>query len=206
MYTGLIQTMGRVAGLESTADGARIRIETEGWDHQPSPGDSISISGCCLTVVGTPERSDGKMVMAFDAIPETLAKTTLGDLAAGSRVNIESCCTPTTLLGGHVVQGHIEGVGEVAAVRTEPGYEIEIRPPAALMPCITPKGSIAIDGISLTISAVDVGAGTFCVALIPTTLSATTMGQLGVGSRVNLETDILARTMVHWARHYSGED
>ena len=146
------------------------------------------------------------MVMAFDAIPETLARTTLGGLAVGDRVNIESCCTPETLLGGHVVQGHIEGVGEVSAVRTESGYEIEIRPPVELMPCITPKGSIAIDGISLTVASVDVAGGTFSVALIPTTLNETTMGALRVRDRVNLETDILARTLVHWVRNYAGRD
>jgi riboflavin synthase len=143
-------------------------------------------------------------MLRFDVVPETLARTTLGGLAAGSRVNLERAATAATLMGGHVVQGHVEGVGEVRAVRTEGEWRVTIKVPNELMPCITPKGSIAVEGVSLTVASVDVTASTLDVALIPTTLEVTTLGGLKPGSRVNLETDIMARTIVHYMRNFTG--
>lgn len=205
MFTGLIQTIGRIDAIKADPDGsgARLTIAARDWDHRPNPGDSICISGCCLTLVGEARLDGGSISMDFDVIAESLAKTNLGDLGEGSAVNLEPSCTPNSLLGGHIVQGHVEGVGVVVDVSTDDGYAVTVRPPAELMPCITPKGSVTIDGISLTIAGVDVDAGTFWVALIPTTLRDTTIGETKVGDRVNLETDIMARTVVHYLKNYS---
>lgn len=202
MFTGLVQAKGRVSAIEPAATGARLVIEA-GWDQTPSPGDSVCVSGCCLTLAEPADRTDAGVAMAFDVVHESLAKTTLGDLGVGSAVNLETSCTPTTLLGGHIVQGHVEGVGEFERVQTGDDWRIFVKPPAELMPFITPKGSITIDGVSLTVAEVDVDSGTFGVALIPTTLEATTLGAAAKGGRCNLETDILARTVIHYARHYA---
>lgn len=141
--------------------------------------------------------SDRAGQLAFDVVAETLARTTLGELRAGDRVNLEPAATPTTLLDGHLVQGHIEGVGRVVQVQSQASddYRVTIEPPPDLMPCLAPKGSVAIDGVSLTIAGVT--DHTFEVALIPTTLAQTTLGVLQVGDHVNLESDIIARTVVH---------
>lgn len=201
MFSGIIQTTGRVVAVEATPAGRRITLDPGSWGRQPRVGDSICVSGCCLTLAAEvgPEG-----VLAFDAIPETLAKTTLGGLAPGGRVNLEPSVTAATSMDGHMVQGHVEGVGEVVGVLSEGEYRVRIAPPAALMACIVPKGSVGVDGVSLTVAEVSPAGGWFEVALIPTTLDLTTLGGLRVGSRVNLETDILARTVVHVLRHYRG--
>lgn len=206
MFTGLVQRKGNVAGMDrDSRGGVRLVVECPAFDRTPEPGDSICVSGCCLTLAEPAEESDGGQTrLAFDVIPESLDRTTLGELELGSAVNLETSCTPTTLMGGHVVQGHVEGVGEIASIDETDGYVLRVRPPKDLMPAITPKGSITIEGISLTIADVDVKGGTFSVALIPTTLRETTIGQARARSRVNLETDILARTVVHYLRHFGG--
>ena len=207
MFTGLVQRTGEIVQLRPTgAGGVRLTVRSTAFDQRPSPGDSICVSGCCLTLVGEARSTGEQVEMDFDVIEESLSKTKLGDLAEGSRVNLETSCTPTTLLGGHVVQGHVEGVGEVVRVETGESYEVTIRPPNALMPCITPKGSITLDGISLTIAGVDVSGGTFHVALIPTTLVETTIGDAKVGEGMNIETDIMARTVVHYLQNFSSGD
>lgn len=197
MFTGLIQAIGRVERLEATDAGRRLVLDAGGWPHHPEAGASIAVSGCCLTVAA-PVRG-GRLV--FDVVGETLAATTLGAWSVGARVNLEHAARADTLLGGHLVQGHIDGVG-VASRVTDAGDErrVRIEPPADLVPLIPHKGSIAVDGVSLTVAGVsDAGApGWFEVALIPTTLGATTLGGLREGARVNLETDILARTVAHW--------
>jgi riboflavin synthase alpha subunit len=201
MFSGIVQMTGRVASIEPTPAGRRLQIDPRGWEHRPGPGDSVCVAGCCLTLAGA-AGPEGRLV--FDVVPETLAKTTLGGFEVGGRVNLESSVTAATAMDGHVVQGHVEGVGEVTGLVTAGEWRVRISPPAALMPCIVPKGSVAVDGVSLTVAAVDPGAGWFEVALIPTTLDRTTLGSLAVGSRVNIETDILARTVVHVMRHYAG--
>lgn len=209
MFTGIIRARGHLRSVETTAAGRRLLIDAAGWSHRPGPGDSVCVSGCCLTLA-EPAGEGG--VLAFDAIPETLARTTLGGLVPGDPVNLEASVTASTLMDGHVVQGHVEGVGEVVGLETpdDGGSEWRIRvlPPADLMPCMIPKGSVTVEGVSLTIAAVDPGSGDgrgwFEVALIPTTLELTTLGSLAVGSRVNIETDVLARTVVHVMRHYAG--
>lgn len=208
MFTGLIEAQG-VVHLAQTESGGNLTlvIDARAWTHcragvSPTLGESIAIDGCCLTVALTPDPAHPNL-LTFHVIPESLAKTTLGDLRVGSRVHLEASCTPTTLLGGHIVQGHVDGVGEVVRVITQSEWRITIAPPAALMPYVVPKGSIAVAGVSLTLASVDPVAGTFDIALIPTTLAKTTLGDLRVGSRVNLECDAMAKTMVHWLRHYA---
>lgn len=196
MFTGLVQAMGTISGIAPQGPGCTVRIDFGAWPHRPQPGDSISVDGCCLTVV----EFDGG-IASFNAVRETLDRTTLGSRAVGDRVNLEHALRADALMGGHVVQGHVDGVGEVAAVRTDGGDAwIDVRPPAALMEFMVPKGSIAIDGVSLTLAAV--GRETVGVALVPSTLAATTLGAMRPGRRVNIEADVLAKTVVHWMRNF----
>lgn len=201
MFTGLVQAMGVVSDLSPTPSGVRLRVCPVDWPHRPAPGDSVAVSGCCLTVVAAPG-PDG--TLDFDVVHESLRRTSLGDLSTGSKVNLEHAATPSTLLGGHVVQGHIDAVGIIDRVWTGPDRRIRVRPPGEFMQFVTPKGSITIDGVSLTVAAADPAQGWFEVALIPTTLERTTLGEAAAGQRCNLESDIMARTIVHWLRHYSG--
>lgn len=200
MFTGIVQAKGRLVATTRTPSGLRLEIEPVAWDYIPAPGDSISVDGCCLTVVNAPS-SGGRWF--FDAVPETLAKTTVGDRAVGDVVNLEHAATASTLLGGHVVQGHVDGVGVVESVVTSPEWRVRFRPPAELMQYMTPKGSVCISGVSLTLAAVEPKQGWFEVALIPTTLDKTNLKALTPGSRVNIEADTLVKTMVHWMRHYA---
>jgi riboflavin synthase len=149
--------------------------------------------------MAAPPASTG--LWAFDVVPETLSKTSLGRLRAGAAVNLEHAATPTTLMGGHVVQGHVDGVGVVESVVTEGEYRVRVRPPAGLMEYMTPKGSICVEGVSLTLAAVEPREW-FEVALIPVTLEKTTLGSLRAGDPVNLEADVFAKTIVHWLKHY----
>lgn len=203
MFTGLVQAMGTVAAAERRggAGGVRFLIDPRGWSHRPVVGESICVSGCCLTLAEPPEATGGRL--AFDAIPETLAKTTLGRLKEGAAVNLERSLRASDLMGGHLVQGHVDGVGTMERVDAGEDYRITIRPPAELMPYIVPKGSICVDGVSLTVARVDPGAGVFGVALIPTTLALTTLGGARAGDRCNLEADITAKTIVHYLRHWA---
>ncbi len=187
MFTGIVEEVGDVVAAEVRPEGARLRIRAPQLAPLASLGDSIAVSGCCLTVV---ER-DGDVV-AFDAVPETLSRTTLGGLEAGRRVNLEDSLRAGEPLGGHIVQGHVDGVGEVA--RRDPegdGARLAVRTPRELRRFLVEKGSIAVAGVSLTVAALtDDG---FEVALIPHTLAVTTLGELNPGDLVNLETDVLAR-------------
>ena len=170
----------------------KLVIDTSGWDHSPKPGESIAINGCCLTVAELNTNS-----LHFDVIQQTLKMTTLGQLKMGSHVNIEPAVTATTLMSGHLVQGHIDGVGTVLEMTTtNEESRVRIEPPEDLLDYIIAKGSIAVDGISLTIA--ELGKTWFEIALIPTTLELTTLGQIEAGSQVNLETDYIAKTVVHY--------
>lgn len=202
MFTGLVQAVGTVAAVEPTARGVRLAVDFGGWGHRPGVGDSISVSGCCLTAAAV----DGARV-SFDVIPETLSKTTLGGLKVGERVNLEHACRADALMGGHIVQGHVDGVGEVVKVEANPeDWRVVVRPPSdgGFMEWVSPKGSVTIEGVSLTVAELSVARGEFGVALIPVTLEKTTLGLLRAGSKVNLEGDVIAKTVVHWMRHYSG--
>ncbi len=201
MFTGLIQHVGVIMERGPSPAGERLVVDPRGWAHHPDAGASIAISGCCLTIVDRPARAGDPF--AFDVVPETLEATTLGASAPGRRVNLEHALPAGGLLGGHIVQGHIDAVTAVRAVRRADGeWRVRFDGPADLMEYVAPKGSIAIDGVSLTIAAV--GDDWFEVVLIPTTLAETTLGDLSEGDRVNIETDPMARTVVHWLRRQHG--
>ncbi len=218
MFTGLIQAVGTVVATSPVPKGLRLVIDPGSFNHQPALGDSIAVSGCCLTIADHPQSN----AWAFDVIPESLAKTNLGLLKPGSKVNLEHALTPTTYLGGHFVQGHIDGQVSVAHVQTGDDWRVwlhlsEPYPESAaddLWPCIIPKGSVTLDGTSLTIASVHPRpfqvAGTnlpgrcFSVALIPTTLEKTTLASWSVGTKVNFEADMLAKTVMNVVRNMLG--
>ena len=202
MFTGIVEEIGEVTDAAPSGDGVRITVRAPKAVSDAGHGDSISVSGVCLTVV-----DQGDDWFTADVMKQTLDMSTLAGVGAGRPVNLERATQAHGRLGGHIVQGHIDGTGEVLEVR--PGAQwrvLRISLPADLAPLVVDKGSIAVDGISLTVSAVSpsTGSGTagaaaspavhwFEVSLIPETLEATTLGARGVGDRVNLETDILAR-------------
>jgi riboflavin synthase len=187
VFTGLIREVGRVAGVTGGDDGVRLEIDAPLTSDGASLGDSVAINGVCLTVVSV----EGAR-LAFDAVPETLARSSLGRLASGSPVNLEPALRAGDALGGHYVQGHVDGVGAVRTVEPEgDGRRLWFDAPPDLMRYVVEKGSIAIEGTSLTVAALD-EAG-FAVALIPHTLVETTFGTLGPGDAVNLEVDVLAK-------------
>jgi riboflavin synthase len=180
MFTGLVREVGRVASFE---DG-RLRIESQ---LAAAIGDSVSINGCCLTVVDGDRRT-----LAFDAVQETLARTTLGRLEPGAGVNLEPALRAGEPLGGHYVQGHVDGVGSVRSVEWEgDGKRVWFDPPGEVLRYCVEKGSVTVDGVSLTVAELDENG--FAVALVPHTLSVTTLGALEPGNEVNLEADVLAK-------------
>jgi len=192
MFTGIVQAIGTVHSLAQTDEGIRVVIDAAGWDHKPKAGDSIANNGCCLTLV-----SDEGGLWSFDAIPETLEKTTLGGWGAGDRVNLERSLRVGDGLDGHQVQGHVDGVGKVIGVEDGDGYRVKIALGGDLMKWMIPKGSVAIDGISLTIADLDADGCWIEVALIPETLDRTTLGDRAVGASVNIEADAMVKTIVH---------
>ncbi len=196
MFTGLVQAVGTIEGTEPRGPGRRVVVDLGTWDHHPAIGDSVAVDGCCLTVAAIRGRS-----VAFDLVAETVSRTTLGSRRVKDRVNLEHAVRGDTLMGGHFVQGHIDDVGEVVSVTTDASdWRIEVRPPAWMMEFMVPKGSITIDGVSLTIARVS--KDSFGVALIPTTLEKTTLGALRAGAGVNLEADMVVKTVVHWMRNF----
>ncbi|HUG18493.1 MAG TPA: riboflavin synthase [Planctomycetaceae bacterium] len=189
MFTGLVEGMGRVSELRSESDAAlRVAIEVpEFMAGEASLGESVAINGCCLTVV---EFSDS--LWQFQAGEETLSKTTLGNLKPGERVNLERSLRADARLGGHFVQGHVDGTGTVSNIdRDGEWIRMAFEVPRKLSQLMVPKGSIAVDGVSLTI--VDALPESFSIALIPHTLEVTTLGHRRVGDLVNLEADILGK-------------
>jgi riboflavin synthase len=186
MFTGLVECLGTVRSLTVAGTGRDLVVAAP-FAMEVAVGDSVAINGCCLTVV---ERT--AETCRFQVGPETLSKTDLGELVPGDRVNLERALRAGAPLGGHIVQGHIDGVGVTDRRVPEGEWEtVAFRCPAALTVQMVPKGSIAVDGVSLTL--VDVGRDSFTVALIPHTLAVTTLGFKPLGASVNLETDILAK-------------
>jgi len=187
MFTGLVLGQGAVRALEARPGGMRLRLHAGSLAGQAGLGDSVAVDGCCLTVV---ERGEGEL--AFDVVPETLARTTLGERRAGSKVNLELPLRPDDRLGGHFVQGHVDAVGRVLAFEHGAGgATMRISLPPPLRGQVVEKGSVAVDGVSLTVASVD--ADGFTVALIPHTLAVTTLGERKAQDRVNLEGDVLAK-------------
>jgi riboflavin synthase len=188
MFTGIVEELGRVAAIQELPDNAiRITIEGPTVLSDANLGDSICVNGVCLTVA----QQDGNEFTA-DVMSETINRTTIGDLIAGSQVNLERPVTLSTRLGGHLVQGHVDAVGTVSAREHSENWDVvTITPPKDLLKYVVEKGSITIDGTSLTVSAVT--DSTFSVSLIPATLEKTTLGIRQIGDRVNLEVDVLAK-------------
>jgi riboflavin synthase len=186
VFTGLVQGIGSVAGIERSDDGARVTIATP-LVAELSAGDSVAINGVCLTAVTLREDS-----FVADAMNETLARTSLGDLVPGSHVNLELPLRATDRLGGHIVQGHVDGLGSILDV-TDDGFARRIRIGAGpeVLRYVVEKGSIAVDGVSLTVTEVD--ERSFTVSLIPETLQRTNLGTVVAGRRVNVEVDVLAK-------------
>jgi riboflavin synthase len=190
MFTGIVQATGQVVASEAAGRAARIRLDVGAWDvNDVRVGDSIAVTGCCLTVVSLDDRT-----LEFDVSEETLRCTTGFDV--GRRVNLEKALRLADRLGGHLMAGHVDGIGTVAALAPVDGdrqksWQLEIDAPPELARYIAPKGSIAVDGVSLTINAVS--DARLSVNLIPHTLAVTTLSQLANGSKVNLEVDLIAR-------------
>lgn len=186
MFTGIVEATGRVARVDPAGTGRRLRIDTA-LGAELRAGDSIAVNGVCLTVVACDATG-----FAADISPETVRVTTLGDRAPGEPVNLERPLRADARLGGHFVLGHVDGVGRVAALRPDgDGYWLEVDVPEPLEPYMISKGSIAVDGISLTIASLDTGR--VGVAIVPFTLAHTTLGSARVGDRVNLEADVLGK-------------
>jgi len=188
MFTGIVSDTGAVVRVEPRQGGARLTLRPGALPvDQLALGESIACAGCCLTVA---ERGAG--TVSFDAVPETLSRTTVGSWRPGTRVNLERSLALGDRLGGHLVQGHVDAVGEVLARAAEgEGARLTISLPEAVAPLVAEKGSIAVDGVSLTVARV--GRDRFEVALIPETLARTTLGEAAAGTRVNLEADVVAR-------------
>ena len=188
MFTGIVEELGRVAAIQELPDNAiRLTIEGPIVLSDANLGDSICVNGVCLTVA----EQNGDQFTA-DVMSETINRTTIGDLLAGSQVNLERPVTLATRLGGHLVQGHVDAVGTVSAREHSENWDVvTITPPKELLKYVVQKGSITIDGTSLTVSAVT--DSTFSVSLIPATLEKTTLGIRQIGDRVNLEVDVLAK-------------
>ncbi|MFD4588185.1 riboflavin synthase [Streptomyces sp. NPDC087659] len=187
MFTGIVEELGEVTAVEDLGDASRFRLRgpvvTEGAKH----GDSIAVNGVCLTVV---ETADGEFTA--DVMAETLKRSSLGALGAGSRVNLERPMVADGRFGGHIVQGHVDGTGTIVERTPSEHWEIvKVSLPAELSRYVVEKGSITVDGVSLTV--VDAGRDHFTVSLIPTTLALTTLGAKQPGDPVNLEVDIVAK-------------
>ncbi len=187
MFTGLVEEVGTVKGLERRGDGGRLSIRAHRVIAGTRVGDSIAVSGACLTVVET--RSDGFVV---DCIAETLSHTTLGGIRTGTEVNLERSLSFGGRLGGHLVLGHVDAVAEILSVtQGSQSWDLRVSLPEAVRGCVAPKGSIALDGISLTV--VDADGESFTVGIIPHSLRETTLRNVKTGLRVNVEADVLAR-------------
>lgn len=186
MFTGLVQDLGQVQDVERADDGVRVRVRSA-LAAEIGPGDSVAINGVCLTATSV----DGDGFTA-DVMHETLARSSLAEVAAGAGVNLELPLRASDRLGGHIVQGHVDGLGTVRAV-SDDGFarRITIAAEPALLRYVVEKGSIAVDGVSLTVAGMD--EASFTVSLIPETLERTNLGAAGDGTRVNLEVDVLAK-------------
>lgn len=187
MFTGIVEELGVVSEIEPLHEAVRLSIQGPEVADGAKAGDSIAVNGVCLTIV-----TNKRGVFAADVMLQTLANTSLGALRRGARVNLERAVTPATRLGGHIVQGHVDGTGEILSRTPSEHWErVEISLPSELDRYLVDKGSITVDGISLTVA--ELGSGTFTVSLIPETLARTTLGFKQPGDTVNLEVDVIAK-------------
>jgi riboflavin synthase len=194
MFTGIVEELGTVAAVEDQGDAVRLTVEAHTVLDDVRLGDSIAVNGCCLTVVSTSSTGAGAPATRWtaDVMQETLDKTSLQGLAPGDRVNLERAVTADKRLGGHIVQGHVDAVGEILSRTPSEHWEVvEVSLPNGLARYVVEKGSITVDGVSLTV--VETGERSFTVSLIPETLARTTLGRKQPGDRVNLEVDVIAK-------------
>ena len=199
MFTGIVEELGTVERVEDQGDAVRLTIRAGLVLEDAHPGDSIAVNGCCLTVV---EHDD--QTWTADVMQETLDKTSLRGVAPGDRVNLERAVTADKRLGGHIVQGHVDGVGEIVRRTPSEHWElVEISLPREFAKYLVDKGSVTVDGVSLTV--VEAHDETFTVSLIPETLARTTLGFREPGDRVNLETDVIAKHVEKLVRAYTQE-
>ena len=189
MFTGIVEALGKVTKIVNGADSAQLTIESPGFFSDIKLGDSISVNGCCLTAVTNTADS-----FTVDVMKQTLAITNIGKLAEGDVVNLEKAMLVTDRLGGHIVQGHVDALAQVAAINEGADwYEIIVSVPTNYLKYIQPQGSITLNGVSLTVAKLDDAKSEVSVWLIPETLKRTNLGQLQVGDQVNLEVDVLAK-------------
>jgi riboflavin synthase len=187
VFTGIVREVGRVAAVEGGNDGVRLVLQAPLTAASLQMGDSLSVSGVCLTAEAVAATN-----VTLHAVPETLQRTTLGSLSRGDAVNLEPALRAGEPLGGHYVQGHVDGVGRIQSVEAEgEGLRVVVEAPAELLRYCVEKGSIAVDGVSLTVA--ELFDDAFAVALVPQTIEATTLSQLAPGRAVNLEVDVLAK-------------
>ena len=187
MFTGIVRERGRAVAVDSGAGGVRLVVAAPETAGLARIGDSVAIDGVCLTVVEVAGER-----LAFDAVPETLARSTLGRLAAGSDVNVEPALRAVDPIGGHIVQGHVDAVGRVRSLEPEgAGARLWLDVPEDVLRYCVEKGSVTVAGVSLTVAGLDDDG--FAIAIVPHTLEATTLGTLGPGDEVNLEADVLAK-------------
>lgn len=197
MFTGLIEDVGRVRRWHAGSEGGELIFETALPGREIALGDSIAVNGCCLTVVKKAGRR-----LTVDVSPETLKRTNLSDLREGSRVNLERPLQLSDRLGGHMVTGHVDAVGQITRVERSGDFTFfRFRAPTAIGRLLVPKGSIAVDGISLTVN--ECTSRSFSVAIIPFTLAHTNLQDRGVGDRVNLEADIIGKYVQQFVKAYS---
>lgn len=190
MFTGLVQHVGEVTARKDGAGNTRLVIGSDGLTDRLAPGDSVAIDGVCLTVTELGADADA---FAVDVVPTTLRRTTLGEIAPGRRVNLEAAVRAGEPLGGHIVQGHVDGIGVVtAATREDEALVLGIRLPDAVAPFTVERGSLTVDGVSLTVAGLS-GGVVAKLAIIPYTLGHTNLGRLEEGARVNLEADVIAK-------------
>jgi riboflavin synthase len=198
MFTGIVEELGTVDAIEDQGDAVRLSVRGPLVVSDAAPGDSIAVNGCCLTVVTHDDH-----VFTADVMRETLDKTALGDFRPGTRVNLERAVTAEKRLGGHIVQGHVDGTGEIRSRTPSENWEVvEIGLPPGMGRYLVDKGSVTVDGVSLTVvAATD---DSFTVSLIPETLARTTFGLKQPGERVNLEVDVIAKHVEKLVRAYAG--
>jgi riboflavin synthase len=201
MFTGIVEEVGEIVDVRTSGDVVVLTVRGPRVSTDAAHGDSIAVNGCCLTVVD--EEGASEDLFRLELVPETLKRTSLGAVVAGSKVNLERALPAGGRLGGHIVQGHVDGVGTLLG-RTpgERSDEVRFSLPAELSRYVVEKGSICVDGVSLTVAGVD--ADSFTVALIPTTLADTTLGRRGPGDPVNLEVDIVAKYVERLTAGYTG--
>ena len=187
MFTGIVRELGTVVSTETPGAGRSLVVRAAETAARTSVGDSVAVSGCCLTAT----RLDGDQI-SFAAVPETIARTTLGRLEADDRVNVEAAVRAGEPLGGHYVQGHVDGVGRVQSVEAEgDGLRVFVEAPDEVLRYCVEKGSVTVDGVSLTVA--ELADDAFAVALVPHTLEVTTLSELAPGREVNIEVDVLAK-------------